>query len=122
MSGKLSFAELKSFLDEKAELYNSPAFVEADPVSIPHRFSKKEDIEISAFLAATIAWGNRKSIITSASRMMQLMDESPFDYVMHHTAKDLKALKPFVHRTFNSEDFAHFIKALKYIYTHKGGL
>jgi len=96
---RLSFEELKSFLDEKSELYNSPSFIEADPLSIPHRFSKKEDVEIAGFLASTIAWGNRKSIITSANRMMQVMDESPYDFVLNHKAKDLKLTQGFVHRT-----------------------
>ena len=118
----LSFEELKSFLDEKAELYNSPSFIEADPLSIPHRFSKKEDIEIAGFLASTIAWGNRKSIITSANRMMQVMDESPYDFILNHKPKDLKRTEGFVHRTFNADDFAYFIQALKHIYTTHGGL
>lgn len=113
---------LKTFLDEKVELYNSPNFIEADPISIPHRFSRKEDIEIAAFLAATIAWGNRKAIIKSADKMMKLLDESPFDFVMNHSAKDMARLKGFVHRTFNAEDLAHFIRSMRFIYTEKGGL
>ncbi|MFN0031462.1 MAG: TIGR02757 family protein [Flavobacteriales bacterium] len=116
------FACLKSFLDEKAALYNTPNFIESDPISIPHRFSKKEDIEIAGFLSATIAWGNRKSIVTSANRMMQLMDESPFEFVMNHSASDIKRAKGFVHRTFNAEDFCQFIKSLRYIYSEKDGL
>ncbi|MEO0902675.1 MAG: DUF2400 family protein, partial [Bacteroidota bacterium] len=85
-------AELKEFLDEKAEFYENPSFLEDDPLQIPHRFSNKEDIEISAFLTATIAWGNRKSIITNASRLIELMDYSPHDFVMNYEQKDMESL------------------------------
>ena len=119
---KLKRADLKEFLDEKAEKYNRPDFIEHDPISIPHRYSKKEDIEISGFLAATIAWGNRKMILRNADRMMTLLDDSPFDFIMNSTEKDLERIEGFVHRTFNSADFIYFIKALKYIYLGKGGL
>jgi uncharacterized protein (TIGR02757 family) len=118
----LSFTELKEFLDEKAELYNTPSFIEADPLSIPHRYSRKEDIEIAGFLAATIAWGNRKGIVTNANRMMQMMDDAPYDFVIQHRPKDLKRLKGFVHRTFNEVDFEYFIKSLRHIYSEHGGL
>lgn len=120
--GSLSLEELKEFLDEKAELYNTPSFIEADPLSIPHRFSLKEDIEIAGFLAATIAWGNRKSIVANANRMMHLMDDSPYDFVMEHRPNDLKRLKGFVHRTFNDVDLKYFIQALRHIYSQHGGL
>lgn len=119
---QLSRQELKEFLDLKVLQYNTPQFIETDPVSIPHIFLKKEDIEIAGFLAATIAWGNRKSILKNASRMMNLMDMSPFDFVMNHEDDDLENLKGFVHRTFNSEDLKYFIKALQHIYSNHGGL
>jgi len=115
-------AELKDFLDEKAGLYNCPAFIEHDPISIPHQFSGKEDIEISGFLAATIAWGNRKSILRSSSRIIELMDGEPFDFIENSDDKDLEKMKGFVHRTFNSTDLIYFFKALKHIYRNKGGL
>ena len=113
---------LKEFLDEKYNQYNTPDFIETDPIQIPHRFTKKEDIEISAFLTATIAWGNRKMIIRNANRMMELMGNSPFDFVMNHSDKDLKGLESFVHRTFNSIDFIYFIISLNNIYKNHGGL
>jgi len=114
-------SELKEFLDEKVILYNNPKFIESDPIQIPHQFSKKEDIEIAGFLAATISWGNRKMIIKNASKMMDLLDNSPHDFVINHTEKDLKSLDNFVHRTFNSVDLQQFISSLKHIYTqHKG--
>ena len=97
--------ELKSFLDDKARAFEYPQFLEQDPIQIPHRFNKKEDIEIAGFLIATIAWGNRVSIIKSGNRMMDLMDNDPHHFVMEHNEADLKPLKEFVHRTFNGIDF-----------------
>lgn len=115
-------AELKSFLDEKVELYNNPKFIESDPIQIPHHFTLKEDIEIAGFLSATIAWGNRKMIINNSKKMMDLMGNSPYDFIMNHQEHHLEALENFVHRTFNSVDFATFIKGLQHIYTNHGGL
>lgn len=119
---KLNKTELKIFLDEKVLQYNHPKFIESDPIQVPHQFSKKEDIEIAGFLTATIAWGNRKSIIKNAHRMMHLLDNSPYDFIMNHKEADLKALLPFVHRTFNGYDFIQFVHSLKHIYRHHDGL
>ncbi len=118
----MSPSELKSFLDEKVELYNNFNFIESDPVQIPHLFQQKEDIEIAGFLSATIAWGNRKMIIQNSHKMMNLMGNSPFDFVMSHSQKDLDKLENFVHRTFNGIDFSAFIKGLQHIYRNHGGL
>lgn len=115
-------SELQSFLDEKVLQYNTLDFIESDPVQIPHLFSQKEDIEIAGFLSATIAWGNRKMIIKNSHKMMDLIGNSPYDFVMSHNDYQLEKLEGFVHRTFNSDDFKHFIKALKHIYINKGGL
>ena len=115
-------AELKNFLDAKVQQYEHPKFLESDPLQIPHRFSKKEDIEISAFLTATIAWGNRKSIINNATRWMELMDDAPHDFILNHEKSDLKVLSGFVHRTFNDRDASYFAKSLKNIYQNYGGL
>lgn len=114
--------ELKSFLDEKVAFYNNPNFIESDPIQIPHLFSQKEDIEIAGFLTATISWGNRKMIIKNSIKMMELMGESPFDFVQSHTEKNLEKLDSFVHRTFNGTDFKTFVIGLKNIYTNHGGL
>ena len=122
MPEHLSFSELKSFLDQKVMQYNNPKFIASDPIQVPHQFNKKEDIEISGFLTATIAWGNRKSIITNAKRIMQLMDQAPYDFVMNHQDTDLKNLMPFVHRTFNGEDLIQFVESLKHIYKDHNGL
>lgn len=115
-------AELKEFLDEKVDYYNHPRFVESDPIQIPHRFHNKEDIEISGFLTASIAWGNRKSIIKNATKMMSLMGESPYDFVINHREEQLEQLLPFVHRTFNGHDLIQFIKSLQHIYQNHHGL
>ena len=114
--------ELKEFLDEKVALYNNLNFIESDPILIPHHYSTKEDIEIAGFLAATIAWGNRKSIINNATKLMQLIGNAPYDFVMNHQQKDLENLDGFVHRTFNSTDLRTFITALQNIYKHHHGL
>ena len=114
--------DLKSFLDEKVELYNNPKFIESDPIQIPHLYSLKEDIEIAGFLAATIAWGNRKMIIKNAHQMMHLMGNAPYDFVMSHNEENLERLENFVHRTFNGLDFASFIKGLEHIYKNHNGL
>lgn len=114
--------DLKDFLNEKVIQYNSHSFIESDPIQIPHQFSKKEDIEISGFLAATIAWGNRKMIIKNAQRMMGIMDYAPFDFVMNHSEHDLKLTEGFVHRTFNSFDFQYFIQSIRNIYKNHQGL
>lgn len=114
--------DLKSFLDEKVILYNRPHFIESDPIQIPHLFSQKEDIEIAGFLSATIAWGNRTMIIKNSHKMMDLMGNSPYDFVMSHTEKDLDQLESFVHRTFNSQDFISFIRSLQHIYKNHHGL
>lgn len=118
----MSHSELKEFLDEKVALYNNFNFIESDPVLIPHQFSSKEDIEIAGFLAATIAWGNRKSIINNAYKMMHLLGNSPYDFVMNHQEHHLEKLDTFVHRTFNGIDFVTFIKSLQNIYRNHRGL
>ena len=118
----MTHQDLKDFLDEKVALYNNPSFIEADPIQIPHQFSRKEDIEIAAFLTATISWGNRKMIIQNGSKMMELLEYSPYDFILDHQENDLKSFEKFVHRTFNSIDFQQFVKSLNHIYQNHGGL
>lgn len=115
-------SELKDYLDAKVLQYNNPKFIESDPIQIPHRFSLKEDIEIASFLTATIAWGNRKMIIKNSDKMMQLLGNSPYDFIMNHKISDLDKFDNFVHRTFNVNDFKYFIQALKNIYTNYDGM
>lgn len=113
--------EIREFLDLKSEQYNQQAFIELDPISIPHRFNLKEDIEISGFLTASISWGNRKSILKNAVRLMEIMGESPFDFVMQATESQISRIH-FAHRTFNSADLGCFIRGLRNVYERHGGL
>ena len=122
LSMPLTKSELKEFLDEKAELYNRPAFIELDPISIPHRYTGKGDIEIAGFLAATIAWGNRKMILRSSVRMMEILEDSPYEFIVNSSDCELDQAVRFVHRTFNLVDLAFFLQALRHIYRNKGGL
>ena len=114
--------ELKEFLDEKVIQYNTTDFIESDPIQIPHLFSLKEDIEISGFLIATIAWGNRKSIINNGNKLMRIMGDSPYDFVMNFSEMDSERFSGFKHRTFNEYDLTFFIKALQNIYLNHGGM
>ena len=111
--------DIKELLEEKVIQYNKPKFIESDPIQIPHRYTLKEDIEIAAFLTATISWGNRKMIIKNAQQLMELMGNSPYDYVME---SDPTEHISFVHRTFNATDLRYFIRSLRNIYTCHGGL
>ena len=119
---QMNKSELNEFLDEKTILYNNPNFIESDPIQIPHLYSLKEDIEIAGFLTATIAWGNRKMIISNAKKMMELMGNSPFDFVMNYSKNDESITENFVHRTFNGTDFNTFILGLQHIYKDHNGL
>ncbi len=115
-------SEIKQLLEEKYEEYCSVDFIESDPVSIPHRFEDRRDIEISGLIAATIAWGQRPTIIRNANKAMHLMDNEPYQFVRNHCENDLKAMDGFVHRTFNAEDLKHFIRSLKSIYSKYASL
>ncbi len=114
-------SELKSFLNEKVDEYNNPQFIDSDPIQIPHQFSLKEDIEIAGFLSATIAWGRRDMIIRNAQKMMQIMGNSPYDFVMSYKESS-EQIEAFKHRTFNGLDFDFFIKSLQNIYKNHEGL
>ena len=119
----LNHEEIFEFLEEKTEKYNRPDFIETDPISIPHQFTRKEDIEISGFITAIISWGQRKTIINNGNRLMKIMGNSPYDYIMTNNFDvENNQISSFCHRTFNGIDCLYFLKALKYIYTHKGGL
>jgi len=101
--------DLKAFLDEKVAYYNTPDFITLDPISIPHRFTKKQDIEIAGFFAAILAWGQRKTIINKCLQLLEMMDNAPHDFMLHHTEQDLKPFLKFKHRTFNDIDTLYFI-------------
>lgn len=115
-------SEIKELLDEKYFQFNNTSFIETDPISIPHKFSKKEDIEIASLLVATIAWGQRTSIINNGNKLMRLMNDEPRDFILNFTKKDAARFEGFVHRTFNSTDCVFFLNSLKHIYTKHGGL
>jgi uncharacterized protein (TIGR02757 family) len=117
-SGKLKFLELKSFLDQKSDQYNRPGFIEHDPISIPHLFKKKEDIEISGLFAAVLAWGQRITIVRKCKALLAFMDNDPHRFILGHTERDLKVFENFKHRTFNSTDTLYFIAFLKWFYRH----
>jgi len=122
MENRNNLLEINHFLNENYLKYNNKSFIESDPICIPHLFSKKEDIEISAFLMATIAWGNRKSIINNGNKLMEWMDYCPYQFILNHSTNDLKPFKKFVHRTFNGQDCLFFIQSLKNIYIKHNGL
>ena len=100
---------LREFLNAKADRYNRPSFIERDPVSIPHRFSLRQDIEIMGFWAAVLAWGQRPVIIKKANELIDLMDGAPYDFIRHHQDSDLKRFLAFKHRTFNATDALYFL-------------
>lgn len=114
--------ELKELLDALHDKYNTPDFIADDPISVPHMYTGREDREIAGFLAATIAWGNRKAIVKSCRRMMQFMDDVPYDFTMNASDDELRTLEKFVHRTFNGHDFAAFVRAMRRMYAEKGGI
>lgn len=107
---------LKNLLLQKARQYNQPGFIAKDPIVIPHRFTKLQDIEISGFFAAILAWGNRTTIINSTNKLMSWMDEAPHQFVLEHQETDLKKMMYFAHRTFNATDLFYFIEFFKFHY------
>ena len=109
--------DLKTFLDLKVDQYNQPSFIKDDPISIPHQFTQKQDIEIAGLFAALFAWGNRTTIINKSKELMQRMDHAPHDFILHHTEKELSKILSFKHRTFTDTDLLYFIEFLKFHYT-----
>ncbi len=114
--------DLKRFLDSKVTVYNQPAFIVNDPISIPRQFTKKQDIEIASLFAAVLAWGNRTTIINKCNELMALMNNNPYDFIVNHKENDLKRLLHFKHRTFNTTDLLYFIYFLKDYYSQNDSL
>ncbi|NDK56652.1 TIGR02757 family protein [Pontibacter fetidus] len=110
-------AAIKALLDDRVAKYNQPAFIPNDPVSIPHRFAKKQDIEISGFFASILAWGQRKTIINNCVKLMHLMDNAPYDFILNHQEQDLPRFLGFKHRTFNDTDLLYFIHFFNWYYS-----
>lgn len=113
---------MRELLERLHDRYNNESFIEADPISVPHSFTRPVDREIAGFLAATIAWGNRRAIVQSAHRMMRYMDNAPEDFVRNATEADMKYLRTYVHRTFNGVDFQDFVRGLRHIITEWGSV
>ncbi len=122
MSPLLDKDHLKDFLEEKYRLYATPKFIEDDPIQIPHRYSRKEDIEIAGLLTSTLAWGTRKMIIYNIDRLLTKFGDSPYEFVLNYSIKDDFRFKGFVHRTFNENDCIQYIRVLNHIYSLDGGL
>ena len=113
---------MRELLERLYDRYNNESFIEADPISVPHSFTRPVDREIAGFLAATIAWGNRRAIVQSAHRMMRYMDNAPEDFVRNATETDMEYLRTYVHRTFNGVDFQDFVRGLRHIITEWGSV
>ena len=118
MYNNLDKQSLKNYLDQLAQKYETPEFIEDDPISVPHRFTKLQDIEISGLIAATLAWGQRKTIVKNANRFIELMDNDPFNFVKNHQESDRKVFQKFVHRTFNEIDAYNFLEFFKKYYSY----
>jgi uncharacterized protein (TIGR02757 family) len=118
----LTIPDLKLFLDQKVLEYNRPDFIQNDPVSIPHLFTKKQDIEIAGLFAATLAWGQRITIINNCRKLLGWMNHNPHQFILHHTESDLKPFLDFRHRTFHATDTLYFLEFLKWFYTHHESL
>lgn len=119
---RLSLGKIKELLDEKSELYNRPSFIDKDPISIPHAFSVKQDVEIAGFFAAILAWGQRTTIIRKCRELLEMMDNDPYNFARSHSENDLKRLTHFKHRTFNDTDTLYFLAFLKWFYSHHDSL
>ena len=113
---------LTEMLDHLCERYNNPEFIAADPIAVAHRYSKREDIEISGLLAATLAWGNRRAIVANATRLVERMDDAPYDFVMNASTDELNGLIGFVHRTFNAADAIDFVLCLRHLCRRYGSI
>ena len=118
----MEFSELKDFLDFKVTQYNQPSFIVNDPICIPHQYTLKQDIEIAAFFAAILAWGQRKTIINKCNELFLRMDNQPYQFVLNHSDTDLKALLGFKHRTFNDTDLLYFVSFFKQHYRQSKSL
>lgn len=118
----MEFSDLKSFLDHKVNQYNNPSFIANDPICIPHQYTLKQDIEISAFFAAVLAWGQRKTIINKCNELFLRMDNQPYDFMLNHGDEDLKRLLGFKHRTFNDTDLLYFVSFFKHHYSVSNSL
>ena len=114
--------DLYQLLEAAVDQYNHPDFIESDPISIPHQFSLKQDREIMGFWTAMLAWGQRKTIINNANKLVELMDGAPYDFVLHHQEEDRKVFLDFKHRTFQATDTLYFLEFFQHYYRHHDSL
>ena len=114
--------KLKSFLDQKVDYYNQPSFIPDDPISIPHRYSKKQDIEIAGFWTAMLSWGQRKTILNKSAELMELMDDAPHDFIINHEESDRKRFLKFKHRTFQADDTLYLLSFFQDYYRNQVSL
>lgn len=119
---EMSREELRDELEYLHDKFNNESFIESDPISVPHSFTLRDDREIAGFMAAAIAWGNRRAIVQSAHRMMRYMDNAPADFVRNASDSEIETLSTFVHRTFNGQDFKDFVRCMRHIITGWGGI
>ena len=117
-----NFIELRDFLNEKVAAYNEPSFIENDPITIPHQFSKLQDIEIMGFWSSMLAWGQRKTIINKSNELIQLMDGAPYDFIINHEEKDRQRFLEFKHRTFQVIDTLYFLEFFQHFYKKNNSL
>ncbi len=122
LNKKLKLSELKEFLDQKSDQYNQPAFIEYDPISIPHAFKKKQDIEIAGLFASVLAWGQRVTIVRKCRELLTAMDNDPHNFILGHNENDLRVFENFKHRTFNLTDTLYFINFLQWFYKNHSSL
>jgi len=118
----MEIKSLKIFLDDRYQFYNQKQFIATDPIQIPHRFTKLQDVEITGFWAAMLAWGNRTTIINKCNELINLMDNDPYNFVLNAQVKDYKRFENFKHRTFNFTDTLHFLNFFKKYYTENESL
>lgn len=116
MSSSLSASALQALLNAKVRQYNQSSFIEHDPISIPHAFSKLQDIEVAGLLSAVLAWGRRSVAMRKAQLLMQMMDNAPHAFVLESSSRDLSSLQRFKHRTFQGEDLMHILRFLRGYY------
>jgi uncharacterized protein (TIGR02757 family) len=114
--------DLKGFLDDCVERFNRPSFIEGDPICVPHRFTKLQDVEITAFWTAMLAWGQRKTIISKANELFALMDDAPHDFVVNHSERERERFLRFVHRTFQATDTLYFLEFFQQFYKKNASL
>ena len=119
---RFSDDDLRELLEALHDKYNRPEFIPDDPISVPYRYTGRADREIAGFLSATIAWGNRKAIVSSGHRMMRFMDDAPADFVRNASERELALLSSYVHRTFNGRDLRDFVLALRRMEERHGGI